>query len=200
MTRPFRLGLTGSIGMGKSTAAAMFAAEGVPVWDADAAVAAAYRRGGAAVEAIGRLKPEAIVDGAVDRDALKRWIAEDTGALTRIETAVHPLLKANRDAFYDKVGMDRARLVVFDVPLLFETGLDAWMDGTVVVSVPADLQRERVLTRPGMTADRFAQLLARQLRDEDKRRRATYVLPGADMEETRTAVHRLIQELGPVDA
>jgi len=200
MTRPYRLGLTGSIGMGKSTAAAMFAAEGVPVWDADAAVARAYGPGGAAVGPIRRLWPDAVREDRVDREVLRRKVAEDPGALAQIEAAVHPLLGPDRQAFYDAASAEGARLVVFDVPLLFETGLDAWMDGTLVISAPEQVQRARVLARHGMTEERLEQLLARQMPDAEKRRRATHVIPGVDMAETRAAVRRLVRTLGPVDA
>ncbi|MDW4549159.1 dephospho-CoA kinase [Defluviimonas sp. D31] len=193
MTRPFLLGLTGSIGMGKSTTAAMFAAEGVPVWDADAAVHRLYAKGGAAVPAITAICPEAVVDGVVDRTRLKAWIATEPNALARIEAAVHPLVAADRAAFIAAAGS--ARLVVLDIPLLFETGAETWLDATLVVTAPAEIQRARVLARPGMTEAQLATILARQMPDAEKRARATHVIETRSLDQTRAAVRNLIAEL-----
>lgn len=196
MNRPFLLGLTGSIGMGKSTTAAMFRDEGIPVWDADAAVHRAYTPGGAAVSAIAALHPQAIVDGAVDRGALKDWIATDPAALRQIEAAVHPIVAADRAGFIARAAREGARLVVLDIPLLFETGADRDLDATVVVSVPAEVQRERVLARPGMTAEQLSLILARQMPDADKRARATYLIGTETLEAARSAVRNLIARIG----
>lgn len=196
MNRPFLLGLTGSIGMGKSTTAAMFRDEGIPVWDADAAVHRAYAPGGAAVSAIAALHPQAIVDGAVDRGALKDWIATDPAALRQIEAAVHPIVAADRAGFIARAAREGARLVVLDIPLLFETGADRDLDATVVVSVPAEVQRERVLARPGMTAEQLSLILARQMPDADKRARATYLIGTETLEAARSAVRNLIARIG----
>ncbi|MBI1217025.1 MAG: dephospho-CoA kinase [Rhodobacteraceae bacterium] len=193
MTRPYLLGLTGSIGMGKSTTAGFFAESGVPVWDADAAVHRLYAPGGAAVPVLGALFPEAIVAGAVDRAALKARIAADPTALPRIEAAVHPLVTADRAAFI--AAHSGAPLIVLDIPLLFETGAEAQVDGTLVVSAPADLQRARVLARPGMTEAHFAAILGRQMPDAEKRRRATWVIETTGLETTRTAVRDLIDTI-----
>ncbi|MCB2137714.1 MAG: dephospho-CoA kinase [Rhodobacteraceae bacterium] len=192
MTRPFLLGLTGSIGMGKSTTAAMFAAEGLPVWDADATVHRLYAPGGAAVQPIAALCPGAVRDGAVDRQKLKDWIATDQGAIGRIEAVVHPLVAADRAAFIAKAAETGTDIVVLDVPLLFETGGDRMVDATVVVTAPADVQRARVLARPAMTETQFATILQRQIPDSEKRARATYVIGTETMEGARDAVREVI--------
>ena len=196
MKRPFLLGLTGSIGMGKSTTAGMFAAEGVPVWDADAAVHRLYAPGGAAISAIAEICPDAVTDDGVDRARLKAWIARDPTALARIEAAVHPLVAADRAAFIEKAAEAAAPLVLLDIPLLFETGAEAWLDAVVVVTAPPDVQKERVLARPGMTEEQFATILARQMPDAEKRARATYVIETLTLDDTRAAVRRLVEEIG----
>ncbi|AMY71744.1 dephospho-CoA kinase [Frigidibacter mobilis] len=193
MSGPFRLGLTGSIGMGKSTTAAMFAEAGVPVWDADAAVHRIYAPGGAAVPAIAALQPQAVKDGGVDRALLKDWIARDPGALARIERAVHPLVAADREAFLEQ-SSDKT-LVVLDIPLLFETGAEARMDAVLVVSAPAEVQRARVLARPGMTPAQLDLILSRQMPDAEKRARATWVIETTGLEATRAAVQDLIETI-----
>ncbi len=185
----FRLGLTGSIGMGKSTTAALFAAEGIPVWDADAAVHRLYATGGAAVSAIGALHPAATATGAVDRAALKAWIASDPASLRRIEAIVHPLVVDDRDAFLSGADAD---IVVLDIPLLFEKGTDASLDATLLVTAPAELQRRRVLSRPGMTEAQFALILGRQMPDVEKRARATHLLETLSEDSARAYVRALI--------
>ena len=187
------MGLTGSIGMGKSTTAVMFRAEGVPVWDADAAVHRLYSAGGAAVAPLAALRPQAIRDGAVDRSALKTWIASDRSALRAIEAVVHPLVAADRAAF---ILAATAPLIVLDIPLLFETGADAMMDATLVVSAPPEVQRARVLERPGMTEAQLDLILSRQMPDAEKRARASYVIETTALEPTRQAVQDLIAKLG----
>jgi len=200
MSRPFLLGLTGSIGMGKSTTAAMFMAEGVPVWDADATVHRLYAQGGAAVPAIAVLCPDAAVDGAVDRNRLKRWIGANPSALKQIEAAVHPLVSAHRAGFILAESALHQSIVILDIPLLFETGAEAALDATLVVTAPEAVQRTRVLTRPGMTEAHFQAIVSRQMPDADKRARATYVIETVTLEDTRAAVRRLLREVTKSDA
>lgn len=195
MRRPFRLGLTGSIGMGKSTTAAMFRDEGVPVWDADETVRQLYAKGGDAVKPIGAIFPDAITDGAVDRAALKAHIAADLTALARIEAVVHPLVAANRSAFIERATRDGAALIVLDIPLLFETGADSLVDATLVVSAPPEVQHARVIAREGMTETHLATILGRQMPDGEKRARADYVIETLSIESARSNVRALIKTL-----
>jgi dephospho-CoA kinase len=168
--------LTGSIGMGKSTTAAMFADRGVPVWDADAAVHRLYARGGAAVALIDQAFPGAVEDGAVDRTRLSASVLGDPDALKRLEAIIHPLVGQDRAAFLHAARAAGAPLALVDVPLLFETGGDAHVDAVIVVTCDPDQQRARVLARPGMTAEKFAAILARQMPDADKRARADFIV------------------------
>jgi dephospho-CoA kinase len=174
MPKPYLIGLTGSIGMGKSETARLFAAEGVPVHDSDAAIHRLYARGGAAAEKIAAAFPSAIVDGAVDRQRLAALVAKDPSQLRRLEALVHPLVAEDRDRFLAE-NVD-APILVLDVPLLFETGGEAGVDAVVVVSAPPAMQRQRVLARPGMTEEKFQALLARQLPDAEKRAKAHFVV------------------------
>lgn len=192
MTRPLILGLTGSIGMGKSTTAAMFAEEGVPVWDADAAVHRLYEAGGAGAAAIAALCPQAVVGGAVDRDRLKRWIATEPSALGQVESAIHPLVAKDRAEFIAGAATTGAPLILLDIPLLFETGADSLVDATVVVSAPAGVQRARVLARPGMSEAQLELMLARQMPDAEKRARATHVIETLTPEGARAQVRALV--------
>ncbi|BDI59809.1 dephospho-CoA kinase [Qipengyuania nanhaisediminis] len=195
MTRPLIIGLTGSIGMGKSTVAAMFAEAGVPVFDADAEVRAMQGEGGELVEAIEAAFPGSTGPDGVDRDALGRAVFGDKSKLARLEAIVHPAVAERRQLFLlENAG---APMLVFDIPLLFERGGDEAVDLVVVVSAPADIQRERVLARPGMTAEKFAHILGLQVPDADKRARADRVIDtGTTLDRTRQQVHALIAELG----
>ena len=185
----FRLGLTGSIGMGKSTTAALFAAEGIPVWDADASVHTLYARGGRAVASVAALCPAALVDGAIDRSALKSWIASDPTALKRLEGIVHPLVAEDRASF---LAQSESDIVLLDIPLLFEKGTETEMDATVLVTAPFSLQRRRVLSRPGMTEEQFSAILARQMPDSEKRSRATHIIETLSLDAARACVRALI--------
>lgn len=170
------IGLTGSIGMGKSETAKMFARHGVPVCDSDATVHALYDIGGAAVAPVGELFPAAVVDGRVDRERLSREVVGNVPALRKLEAVVHPLVAMAQRAFLERAAASGARMVVLDIPLLFETGGEKRVDVTVVVSAPADVQRARVLARPGMTAEKLDAILAKQMPDAEKRARADFVV------------------------
>jgi len=174
LKRPFILCLTGSLGMGKSKTAEFFAEAGVPVHDADAVVHALYQ--GEAVPAIERAFPGAASGGTVDRAKLAAMVVGDPAGLARLEAIVHPLVAAARDSFLAEAQARGAPVVLLDVPLLFETGGERRCDAVVVVSAPADVQRQRAFERPGMTEDKFAALVAKQTPDAEKRRRADFVL------------------------
>lgn len=174
--RPLMVGLTGSIGMGKSETAKMFARLGVPVYDADAAVARLYDVGGAAVPEIEKVFPGTTRDGRVDRAALRQRVVNDPAALKTLDSVVHPLVGAERNGFLEGAIAQGADIVVMDVPLLFETNGHTRMDAVVVVSAPAHIQRERVLARPGMSPELLDSILARQMPDEEKRAKAHYVV------------------------
>ncbi|KQT85549.1 dephospho-CoA kinase [Aurantimonas sp. Leaf443] len=185
------LGLTGSIGMGKSTVAGMFGDLGVPVHSADEAVHALYA--GAAAPLVEAAFPGTVSGGVVDRAALSKAVLNDSAALARLETIVHPLVRAAETRFLDAARASGACLAVLDIPLLYETGGEARCDAVAVVSAPAEIQRARVLARPGMTPDRFSAILAKQVPDEEKRRRADIVIDtGTSLETTRAAVERIV--------
>jgi dephospho-CoA kinase len=194
MSRPFVLGLTGSVGMGKSTVARMFEDLGVPVFDADAVVHRLQGPGGPLVSAIEAAFPGSTGSQGVDRRALGEAVFANPQALTRLEGIVHPAVRAARGEFLlEHAG---ARLVVFDIPLLFEKGVAEEVDAVLVVSASPEVQRQRVLARPGMTAERFARILAQQLPDAEKRARADHVIDtGRPLAETRAEVARLVEKL-----
>lgn len=188
----FRLGLTGSIGMGKSTTAKMFADEGCDVWDADRAVHRLYEPGGAAVEQLGAAFPGVIVDGAVDRDQLKTHLAKHPGDFKQLEEIVHPLVGADRANFIANAKSD---ILVFDIPLLFETGGNKNMDAVICVSVPPDIQRSRVLARGTMTEDQFIQILAKQMPASEKCAQSDYVIMTDTLDHAREQVRAVIQDI-----
>ena len=191
----FRLGLTGSIGMGKSTTAQMFRDLGHPVWDADQAVHRLYAPGGLAVAPVAAAFPEALAQGGIDRGALKTALAADPAALARLEGIVHPLVARDRQDFLARhVG---APLVVLDIPLLFESAHPPDLDGIAVVSTDPATQAARVLARPGMTRDTLAMILARQMPDADKRARADWIIPTDSLDGARAAVARIVNEVAP---
>ena len=191
---PFILGLTGSIGMGKSAVAAMFRGLGVPVFDADAAVHELQGPGGACVAPIERAFPGTTGPQGVDRQKLGAAVFGNPPALKLLETIVHPEVAEMRRAFL--ADNATAPLIVFDIPLLYEKTGQHGLDAVVVVSAPATLQRERVLARPGMTAQKFEQILGLQVPDAEKRRRADFVIEtGVSLPETRHAVQRLVHAI-----
>ena len=186
------LGLTGSIGMGKSTTSTMFQAEGAPVYDSDAAVHALYAVGGAAVAPVEAAFPGVVVDGAIDRVRLSAAVLGDPEALQKLEAIVHPLVGADRIGFFEKAAADGKHIVVLDVPLLYETGGDKRVHKVVVVSAPADVQRARVLARPGMDVAKFEAILARQTPDAEKRSRADFVI---DTSQGLEAAHQQVRQI-----
>ena len=191
------VGLTGSIGMGKSTTSAMFQAEGVPVYDADAAVHALYAKGGAAVAPVEAAFPGVVVDGAVDRAKLSAQVVGKPEALKRLEAVVHPLVGESRKVFFEAAAAVNAPLVILDIPLLYETGGERNVAAVIVVSAPEAVQRERVMARADMTAEKLDAILARQLPDAEKRARADIVIDtskGLDSarEQVRAAIAKLL--------
>ena len=197
MTRPLIVGLTGSIGMGKSTVAAMFAGAGVPVFDADHEVRAMQGPGGALVPTIEAAFPGSTGPEGVLREKLGALVFGDKDALARLEAIVHPAVAERRATFLERHA--DAPLVVFDIPLLFEKGGAGAVDRVVVVSAPATVQRERVLARAGMTEEKFADILALQTPDAEKRARADHIVDtGVSIEETEAEVLALIERLKAV--
>ena len=189
-------GLTGSIAMGKSETAKMFAACGIPVFDSDAAVHSLYERGGEAVAAIASIAPSAIVAGSVDRRKLAAMVQAQPSLLSSIESAVHPLVRKMQVQFLSDASEAGADIAVLDIPLLYETGREKDVDVMIVVSAGEQLQRERALKRPGMTAEKFDFIVSRQLPDEQKRTRADYVIDtSSSLADTAREVERVIADL-----
>jgi dephospho-CoA kinase len=174
--QPFLLGLTGSIGMGKTETARLFARLGIPVYDADAAVHRLYEPGGAAVGEIAKAFPDCVTGGRVDRTCLAARVSAEQGGLQRLEGIVHPLVAEDQQAFLERAAQDGADIVVLDIPLLYETGSHTRVNAVVVVSAPIEVQRSRVLSRPGMTPEKLDHILARQTPDVDKRAGAHFVV------------------------
>jgi dephospho-CoA kinase len=190
------LGLTGSIGMGKSTTARLFREEGVPVHDADAAVHDLYDLGGAAVGPVGEAFPDALAHGRIDREKLAAAVVGKPEALARLEAIVHPLVAEHRIRFLERARAEGADVAVLDVPLLFETGGHDLVDAVVVVTAPTPVQRERVLARPGMTVEKLDAILARQTPDAEKRRRAHYLIDTQHgMERARDDVRAILKQV-----
>ena len=190
------IGLTGSIGMGKSTTAAMFREAGIPVYDADAAVHAAYDVGGAAVGPVGEAFPGVVKDGRVDREALRQAVLGKPEAMQKLNGIVHPLLGRQRAEVFAEAEAVGADMIVMDVPLIFETGGEKNMDAVIVVSAPAAMQRERVLAREGMSPERLEAILAQQVPDAEKRARADYVIDtGQGLDHGRAQVQAVIAAL-----
>ncbi|HEY0145101.1 MAG TPA: dephospho-CoA kinase [Methylovirgula sp.] len=190
----FVLGLTGSIGMGKSVTAAIFREAGIPVHDSDAAVHALYR--GAAVPLVEAAFPGTLRDGQIDRTRLSAYVVNDPAALARLEAIVHPLVRAGRAEFAAEARASGADLIVLDIPLLFEIGCESEVDAVLLVTAPEDVQKARVAGRPGMTEAKLAAIIAKQMPDTDKRRRADMILDtslGHDM--AARQVHRLIDDI-----
>lgn len=191
-----KIGITGSIGMGKSTVASMFAKHGVLVWCADDAVHRMYEKGGAAIVPLTEFFPEAIIDGAVDRARLAACALGAPEKLKKLEHVVHPLVAADREAFMTAAAHASAKMVVLDIPLLFENGSDKLFDAVIVVSAPAEIQRERVLARPGMSGEKFEAILAQQMPDAEKRKRADYVIStDQKIEKTQATVAEIFVDL-----
>jgi dephospho-CoA kinase len=187
------LGLTGSIGMGKSTTATLFVDAGVPVYDADAAVHRLYE--GEAVAAIEAEFPGTTINGKVDRNKLSACVVHDSAAMKRLEEIVHPMLGASRQKFLQEAEQSGAPVAVVDVPLLFETGGEKRVDAVVVVTTTAELQRERILARPNMTEEKLAAMLARQMPDAEKRRRADFVVDTSHgLDPVRTRIRDILTE------
>jgi len=191
---PFVLCLTGSLGMGKSTAAKFFAEEGVPVHDSDAAVHAFYE--GEAVPLVEQAFPGATSGGKVDRTRLAAMVLNDKAALARLEAIVHPLVTASREKFLADARAQGAKVVVLDVPLLFETEADRGCDAVVVVSAPAEIQRKRAFERPGMTDDKLSAILAKQMPDAEKRLRADFVVDSSQsFDHARAQVREILRKV-----
>lgn len=188
----FCLGLTGSIGMGKSTTAEMFARHGCALWDADAAVHRAYSAGGRAVVPMGEAFPEAIRDGAVSREALRELIGINAIILKEIEKIVHPLIQADRASF---IASSTADIAVFDIPLLFETGAQDEMDAVACVNIPKNIQRQRVLARNTMTEAQFEAVLAKQMPNDEKCARSDFVIVTDTFENTERQVLEIVDEI-----
>ncbi|GLQ35531.1 dephospho-CoA kinase [Amylibacter marinus] len=195
MSKVFLLGLTGSIGMGKSTTAEMFRDAEIAVWDADAAVHELYTTDTETIEKIHDIAPIAVTADGVDRQALSRCLQADKELFPKLETIVHEAIRTHRAAFIEACQTTGQKMAVLDIPLLFETGAQDWLDAVLVVSVDADVQKARVMERPGMTEDVFAMILSRQTPDGEKRARADYVIETHDLDGARASVQNVIESI-----
>lgn len=192
------IGLTGSIGMGKSTSLSLFAQEGIACYDADAAVHKLYEKGGAGALALAQLFPHAVIDGAVDREALAQIVLRDKAAMAQLESVIHPLVQEAREKFLLEQAEIAAFAVVLDIPLLFETGSESHFDVVITVSAPANVQRARVLARPNMTIEKFAAILGKQMPDAEKRAKSDFIV---DSSVSEADAHRQIKQiLGKIKA
>ena len=193
MKKAHKIGLTGSIGMGKSTVSSFFADEGVAVWDADGAVHRLYHKGGAAVDPVSALVPEALSSTGIDRSVLSAKLKERPALLKDLEGIVHPLVAQDRERFASGA---TAEFLLFDIPLLFEGRLEDQFDTLVVVSAPLDVQRARVLDRPSMTSEKFDFILSKQMPDAEKRKRADFIIEtNHSFDDTRKRVKEIMREL-----
>lgn len=191
-----KIGLTGSIGMGKTTVAKMFAARGIPVFDADDGVHQLYAKGGAAVEPVGAAFPGTVKDGAIDRAALSAQVVGKPAAIKKLESIVHPLVATLREDFLRQAEASGATMAVLEIQMLLEGSNAKQLDAIVVVSAPADIQHARALARPGMTEDKLAGILSNQMPDAEKRARANYIIDtGVSLAETEAQVVKLIETL-----
>ncbi len=189
------LGLTGSIGMGKSTTAGMFRDAGVAVWDADAAVHELYTSHTETIKQIAELAPIAVTAEGVSRDVLRNLLQADKDLFSQLEKIVHPAIRMHRQAFIDRCNDHGVKLAVVDIPLLYETGAEEWLDGVLVVSIDPDTQQKRVMARKGMTKEIFQMISSKQLPDTEKRDRADFVIETKTLDQTRADVHTLIKQL-----
>ncbi len=194
---PFLLGLTGSIGMGKSTTARMFAEEGIPVWDADAVVDRLYKGDGQVVEIVSAICPNAVPKGkrSIDRYILREAASNNPSVLKSLEQAIHPLVASDRLSFIKAASQVENDIVLLDIPLLFETGQENTLDAVAVVTVPPDIQRSRVLARGKLTEEQFMVLLARQKPDEEKCMLADFVISTATVDGARSRVKEVLTEI-----
>ena len=188
-----RLGLTGSIGMGKSTIAGMFRDEGIAVWDADEAVHRLYATSPVVSQRLTEAFGDVVTNGQIDRAKLSAALKTVDHGFDRLNAIVHPMVVEDRKAFIDAEDRRHAELVVVDIPLLFETGAEAYLDYVLVVSAPAEVQKTRVMARPGMTEDKFAAILGRQMPDAEKRKRAHFIIDtGQNLDDCRAEVRKLV--------
>lgn len=195
MTKLYVLGLTGSIGMGKTTTANMFRDAGIPVWDADAAVHELYTKDQALIQAIAKLTPNALVNDIIDRHKLKEALIADSFLLQKIEEIVHPAVRKHRSKFIEQCKQQKKHLAVVDIPLLFETNAQTGLDGVLVVTIDPKTQKERVLSRNTMAEETFEMILNKQMPDDEKRKRADYVIETTSMADVRLKVNELIGEI-----